>query len=203
MSPHVLRVTCVIATVAGLTMAAVGFQPDSQPKPPEHTNQPERPKRDGPGGPGGPGGAGRAQSVKGAMSGINRGLRQLRTQVTDASKKEDNLRIIGDMQRACLGAKELPPPRELMNAAKDDAAKTKVAETYRGELIKAMRVLIDLEQDVLDGKTDSAKTRLADLIKTRDAGHKAVGVEEEEHERRGPGGRGGEPGGERPDGDKK
>lgn len=203
MSPHVLRVSCVIATVAGLTMAAVGFQPDAQPKAPENTNQPERPRREGPGGPGGPGGAGRAQSVKGAMSGINRGLRQLRNQVTDASKKDDNLRIIGDMQRACLGAKEMQPPRELLKDAKDDAAKAKVGETYRAELIKAMRVLLDLEQDVLDGKSDAAKARLADLIKARDDGHKAVGAEEEEHEQRGPGRRGGEPGGEKPDGDKK
>lgn len=86
-----------------------------------------------------------------------------------------------------------------MSGAKDDAAKATLTGTYRAELIKAMRVLLDLEQDVLDGKNDAAKARLADLIKARDDGHKAVGAEEEEHERRGPGGRGGE----KPDGDGK
>lgn len=132
--------------------------------------------------PGGPGGPGQNISVEGAMKAMNRGLRQLKGQIADAGKKDDNLRIIGDIQRAAIAAKSQPVPPSVLSGAKDDAARAKLAVTFRSELMSAVRALLDMEQDVLDGKTDAAKAKLDNLAKLRDHGHEAMGVSEEEDE---------------------
>src|ERR1043165_4047218 len=61
--------------------------------------QPERgPGERQPGGPGQPGGRGAAPSVEAGMKGMNGAMRRLRDQIGDASKKDDNLSLIGRMQ---------------------------------------------------------------------------------------------------------
>jgi hypothetical protein len=42
-----------------------------------------------------------------------------------------------------------------------------------------MRKQLDLEQAILDGKTDVATKLVADLAKAREAGHEALGVKED------------------------
>lgn len=181
--------TLVAAGTLAVAAAPAGTLSFSQPESKPGATQPTQPTPTGrgpgePGGRGGPGRAGRPDgqgpSVQAAMKAINRGYRQLGDQIASAAKKDDNLRIIGEMQRATLAAKGQPVPADLLAHAGDDAAKAKLAATFRSELIGALRAMLDLEQDVVDGRTDAAKSKLEALLKVRDHGHTAMGVSEEE-----------------------
>ncbi len=164
----------LLATASVLTIAAAGIalQPErgagggGQPQ-----GQPERG--------GGPGGRGQQVSVEGAMKGMNRALRQLNQQIGDATKREENLRLINDMQRGCVNAKGAALPEDVLKKANDDAGKKKMREEFRRELIKTMRLLLDIEADIADGKNDAAKTKLGELTKLRDHGHEEMGVKDE------------------------
>jgi Spy/CpxP family protein refolding chaperone len=130
-------------------------------------------------------GSGEGASVQGSMKTINRAMRQLRGQIEDISKKEECLRLVGDMQQGCLAAKRQPVPGDLLKNAKDDAAKNALRDEYRHELIELMRALLLLEEDVAAGKTDSAKSRMAELVKLRDHAHEELGVDDEDEATKG------------------
>ena len=117
-------------------------------------------------------------SVGGGMNGMNRALRQLSRQIEDATKRDENLRLVNDMQRGCVGAKGAALPEGVLKKAKDEAEKKKMSDEFRRELIKVMRLLLDIETDIADGKTEAAKTKLAELTKLRDHGHEEMGIEE-------------------------
>ena len=108
----------VALAAAGLALSSLVAvaQPADPPKPADAPR--------GPGGAGQPGqpgdGAGRGRpqpgrrggdesmvpaSTRQAMSIMNRAIRTLKGQVSDGAKKEENLRLVSDMQRGCLGAK--------------------------------------------------------------------------------------------------
>jgi hypothetical protein len=143
---------------------------------------PAQPTPPGPRGPGarGPGGQGaRGPNVEAAMKGMDRAVKQLGKQITDASKKEENLRLVNDMERGCVMAKGAPVPQDVLAKAKDDAEKAKWSAEYRKQLFSALRVMVDLEQDILDGKNDDAAKKLAQITKLREESHKILGVKEE------------------------
>lgn len=147
----------------------------------------ERPPARGPGGPGGVG------NVEVSMKEMGRALRKLRGSIEDASKKAENLQLIGEMERGCINAKNLGVPKDVLSHAADAAAKDKLAVEYRTHLMGLMRQLLDLEQSVMDGKSDEAKSQLAEVFKMQKAGHDAMGLSEEEDDH-GPGERkGGKP----------
>jgi len=151
----------------------------------------------GPGGPGGPGergpgergpgerGPGERGGVRGevpvgfVMKGMGRSMKQLMGQVTDASKRAENLKLVNDLQRGCVMAKGQPLSKELLVTAKDDAEKAKRTETYRKALHEGLKTLLEVEELVADGKGDAAKARLEAFIKIRDAAHKELGVSED------------------------
>ena len=111
------------------------------------------------------------------MKQMNRGLKQLRSQLTDASKQEENLRIIGEMQRGCVNAKSAKPEHALAEA-KDEKAKAAIAAEYRRELISLMRKLLDAEQAIAEGKPEAAAAALDAAEKIRDHGHEELGVKD-------------------------
>ena len=111
------------------------------------------------------------------MKGMNRALRQLSGQIGDQSKQEENLRLINDMQRACVNAKGAPLRPETLEKASDDAGKAKRAAEYRLELIKLMRLMLDIETDVAAGNTDAAAAKLGELRKLKEHGHAEMGVD--------------------------
>jgi hypothetical protein len=139
-----------------------------------------QPRQGAPGQPGegGPRGAGRAPSVEGSMKTMGRSLRTLKDQLGDASKKEENLRLINDMQRGCIMAKGGTPA--MFGELKTDAEKTAAMDKYRRKMIELAKLLLDAESAMLDGKTDAAKTALDSAVKMRDEQHKAFGVTEDE-----------------------
>lgn len=118
------------------------------------------------------------------MKQMNGALRRLKEQVGDAAKRDENLKIINDMQRGCVGAKGLPVPADVLGpknpagvlAPNDDAAKK--TEGYHRDLIAAMRLMLDIETDLLDNKSDAAKAKLDALMKLRDEAHTRLGVKD-------------------------
>ncbi len=170
--------------VAASTVYA--FQPERPQQPPQGQPAQGQPGQRQPGergarGPGGPGGqAGQTLSVEQAMKSMNRPLRQLRTQIGDATKKDENLKLINDMQRGCIAAKGQPVPHEVTDLGADDAAKAEMADEYRRELVTALRLMVDAEQAVLDGKGDEAKAALDELVKVRDHAHEELGIKDED-----------------------
>src|SRR5205085_2861075 len=101
-------------------------------------------------------------------------------QITDSSKKADNLRLINEMQRGFVTAKGLPLPADVLEHAKDEAGKTKMSEQFRRDLIKALRTSIEIEEDLLVDKNDAAKAKLATIKTMREESHKAMGVKDDE-----------------------
>jgi len=142
--------------------------------------QPERPDRQ-PGGrqpegrPGGGRPAAELPSVEASMKGVNRALQQLRDQLADPTKKEACLKLIGDAQRGLINAKSGTPHQ--IADIKDDAAKAKAAESYRRQLIAVARKLLDIEQNIMEGKGEVARATISELMKMRDAGHEEFGVD--------------------------
>lgn len=189
-----LATLALIVCAAGLTSrrALADAQPEAKPetkadapaqkqpeaKPAAKPEAKPEGREGGAGAGGGGGGAGRREgpSVEGAMKGMNRALERLKGQIADAAKKEENLRLINDMQRNCVTAKGLPVPGDLLERAKDDAAKTKLKATYRAELLHLLRALIEIEQAIIDDKTEVAVKGVGELGKLEESGHNAVGL---------------------------
>lgn len=175
-----------VAVLSGLVTASVMFaagmgQPATG-QPPAGGGAGGQPPARGPGGGGQPGqpgggrqGGGRggqgAPGLDASMKGMDRSLEALKGSISDATKKDENLRLLGDAQRFCASAKNARPT-EAINAAKDDAAKAKVASDYRKQLIDVLKALIDAEVATMDGKTAEAKAALDKVNALQDAGHK-------------------------------
>ena len=168
-----------LTAAAGMfgTFTLLGASAWAQPERGQQERQPEgRPGQ--PGQPGGPGQRGQTPSVEGGMKQMNGAMRRLKDQIGDASKNEENLRLIGDMQRGAVAAKNAKPKK--LNDVKDAAEQAKKAEQFRRDLIKLTRSLLDIEQNILDGKNDVAKTQLDEVMKMREDGHKTFGVDEDD-----------------------
>lgn len=137
----------------------------------------ERPRGEGrrPDGPGGPGGG----NIEGAMKLVDRSLKKLHDQVGDATKKRENLKLVCDAQRGIATAKALPLPDKYSKSAKDEAARFKIEDDTRHELVAVLKALLDVEAAIDDGKLDVAKSKLAEINKMRDAAHEKLGVKED------------------------
>jgi hypothetical protein len=114
-----------------------------------------------------------------AMKQMNRSMKRLERQVADATKKEENLKLVGEAQRGCIAAKGMVPKgpwSEETDAAKKGAA----LEPYRRHLIVVAHKLLDLETAIMDGKGEDAKKLMVEINKLKDDAHKEMGVKEEE-----------------------
>ena len=117
------------------------------------------------------------ETVKSGMSLMNRGLRTLKKQIADPTKKDENLKLIGDVERGCVIAKNATPERQL-NAVEDKAKRDETAIAYRRQLLKVLSKLVKMETAVMDGKNDEASATLDEIVKLRDEGHEMMGVDE-------------------------
>lgn len=173
------RLVQIVSALALAAMLGLALRPVNPAFAQQADKQDSNAPRSGGRGPGGRG-ADRPPSVEGAMKGMNRALKQLRNQITDAGKKEENLKLIGEMERNCLAAKEQPLPGDVLKNVKDPAARAKLGETYRKDMIAAMRELLDIEQNVADGNAAAAKTHLDKLLELRDASHKTFDIKDDD-----------------------
>ncbi len=171
----VLVPAVVMTTLVGVSWA---FQPE-----PSRSGEGQPRQREGqPGGEGrrGPGGEARQASVEGGMKSMGRPLRQLRSQITDGAKKEENLQLINDMQRGAVAAKGAKLSEKLLKNAKDDAAKAEMSKNFRKRMLALTKSLLEVESLLMDDKFDDAKAELEKAIKMRDEGHEALGVKDED-----------------------
>jgi hypothetical protein len=181
---HLTRTaTTVVATMA-LALPAVAIGQDAPPQGPgqrQGQGQGQGQSREG-GREGGRGqrgqGGGAPMNIEGAMKGMNRTLKGLTEIVADASKKADALRMVAELQRNCATCKALPLPAQFTKDAADDAAKAKVQEEYASDMRKTMRMLLDLEDAIVAGKSDEAKAVIAKINAMREHAHKELGVDE-------------------------
>lgn len=104
---------------------------------------------------------------------INRSLRQLNTQIGDAAKKDENLKLVNDAQRGAVIAKGMVP-----EAAPEEGRDKFLAE-YRHHQITLIRMLLDLEESIAADKTAEAKDLMTRLASYRDESHKEFKIEEE------------------------
>ena len=180
-----IRSTALIAglvlgtvTIANAQNAPQGAPPQGQPggQPGQREGGQPRGER----GPGGPGGQQRGGvNVGSAMKAMGRALKQLKAQVGDASKKDENLKLVATIQYGCAAAKSAPLPGNITKGM-DDAAKAKLDETFRSNLRGVMATAMQLEDAILNGKTDEAAKLVDKLNEQREAGHKAVGLKDED-----------------------
>lgn len=137
-----------------------------------------RPPRGEGGGEGRPERRREGPSVEGGMKALDRAVEQLQSLLSDAGKRDDSLKLLGEAQRALGGAKAAPMPKKILNGAKDAAAKAKIEDKYRRDLLAASQLLLDIEKAVLDKKGDIGSAKLKELADLRDKSHKELGVEE-------------------------
>ncbi|HEX2837187.1 MAG TPA: cytochrome b562 [Phycisphaerales bacterium] len=173
----------VAAVVAGSVLfAAAGMQNGSPRqdggKPDQKPEQKQEQRQEGqrPGG-GRQGGPGMTASVEGGMKGMNRALRTLKGQITDASKREDNLLLINQMQVACVSAKGGKLDEVLKDLKPEEAAAK--AKEFRADMISLMRTLLEVEENILNEKFDEAQKALDKAQAARDHGHKEFGVKDD------------------------
>lgn len=172
-----IAVGLMTAFVLGATFIPSGNSAMAQDKPEGGERPRQRPE--GPGREGGAREGRQGPNVEGAMKAMMRAARSLKDSIGDASKKDENLKLVSDLQRACVGAKGMPLPDKLLGKATDDAAREKLVGDYRRALLGAARTLLDMEEAILDGKNDVAAKKFEEFGKARDAAHEALGVKDE------------------------
>jgi len=108
-------------------------------------------------------------SLEQSMKEMNRAAQSLQTSISDASKKEENLKLIWAMERAEIQAKATTP-RKL------PGDKDKMLAEYRKAQIELLKLIVKLESETLDGKTNEASQTLAAIMQAKTAGHEKFGV---------------------------
>jgi len=110
------------------------------------------------------------------MTAMNKSLRTLKRQISDAAKKDDNLALIGKMKANVAEAIKLEPKK-----TKDVPAAEKAAyvEKFKQELTELGKTYDQLEAAIKDGKTAEAKAIFDKISEQKEKGHKDFGVDEE------------------------
>jgi soluble cytochrome b562 len=107
---------------------------------------------------------------------MNKSLRTLKRQISDAAKKDDNLALLGKMKGNLAEAIKLEPKK-----TKDVPAAEKAAyvEKFKQELTELGKTYDQLEAAIKDGKTAEAKAIFDKISEQKEKGHKDFGVDEE------------------------
>jgi len=92
-------------------------------------------------------------------------LKALKASAGDASKKEEALQAVGQLQRGCLASKGIKPDK----LRGTDLAKAQ--DDYRRDQIKLMTMALELETLILDGKTKEASAAVEKIADFRDSSH--------------------------------
>ena len=72
-----------------------------------------------------------------------------------------------------------PLPPGVLEHARDDAAKAKLTDTFRKDLITLLRKLLDMETAIAEGKPEVAKVHLDEVLKLGDEAHGRLAGENE------------------------
>ena len=175
MASKMMRACAVPALV--LTTAA-GLAWSFQPEPPRQREGGQPGGQPGDRGGRGEGrGEGRGASVEGAMKSMGRPLKALSAQITDASKKDENLQMINDMQRGAVMAKGAKLSEKVLEKGADAKAKAEMAKEYRRHMLALTKTLLEVETLLMDDKFEEAKADLQSFFETRGTVVAAGGLE--------------------------
>lgn len=175
----------LLPTTLVLSIGVLAFaQPASTPAPknPQPRGEPERaPAAGEPGnerrGPGATGPNAAPTNLDGAMKLMNANLKRLKTQITDSTKKDDNLKLVNEAQRGAVIAKGMDTT-EAFSRQPDPAKRAKMNADFRPQMIQLIEHLLTLERQIIADRTDDASKTL-DLLKIyRTENHAAFGVED-------------------------
>jgi hypothetical protein len=174
------RTTALIGLSLALTaaLAPIAIAQDAPPAAPAGNGSGKGGQAPREGGERGGRGGGQQVSLEGSMKGMNRALKTLKGSISDASKKNECLKIVSEMQRNCAAAKATAVPAEFLKSAADDAAKAKIEDEFRSDLRKNLRLLLDLEDAIVAGKTDEANALIVKVEALREHAHKEMGVKD-------------------------
>jgi hypothetical protein len=154
-----------LAALGSLALVGAGLAQPQRPgdgQPPRRSPQPEgRPRAE------------IGQSVEQCMKAVNRAAKALKDQIADASKKDDNLKLIWTMQKNALQAKTLEPEHL------GDGDRAKQLIEFRKDQNELMRSLLKLEDEVAAGKGAEASTTFAAILKFRDGEHEKFKVKDD------------------------
>jgi hypothetical protein len=174
------RTTALIGLSLALTaaLAPIAIAQDAPPAAPAGNGSGKSGQAPREGGERGGRGGGQQVSLEGSMKGMNRGLKALKGAISDASKKNECLKIVSEMERNCAAAKATAVPAEYLKSAADDAAKAKIEDEFRSDLRKNLRLLLDLEDVIVAGKTDEANALIVKIEALREHAHKEMDVKD-------------------------
>lgn len=108
------------------------------------------------------------------MSVMNKNLRTVKRQLGDASKKDDNLALIGKVKGALEEASKLDPKK-----TKDQADKPAYTKKYKEEMGDLSKAVGDLEAAIKADAKDKAEASLKKIYELKDKGHKDFGVDDD------------------------
>ncbi len=109
------------------------------------------------------------EALEKAMEGLKKNLKALSMTVADPARNADSLKSLHAMQEIVLAGKLLTPVHASQVPEKDRAA---FQTEYRRDMLKALVELAQAEMELLEGKNEAAKKRIAESIVThRDASH--------------------------------
>jgi hypothetical protein len=106
--------------------------------------------------------------LKSEMDGINADWGVINREYTDASKNPDTLIKLGDMEKHVITAKDATPPGA---TTQPDAAKAAYVASFRGELIKLERTLLDVDEAISAGDTAKVTATWAMIKPLETEGH--------------------------------
>lgn len=101
-------------------------------------------------------------TVEEAMESIEHAIEEL----PDQLGKPDALKTVWELERLALAAKSMTPKRLKGGASEENLA------AYRKAQIELVRRLLDLEAQIIDGKTDEARQTLDAIDELRLRGHR-------------------------------
>jgi hypothetical protein len=103
------------------------------------------------------------------MNAANKDLRKLKKQVTDASKKDENIKLVEDIRKHFDATKDMEPA-----ATKDQPADKKAAylAKYKESIDGVSKDWAALEDAIKADKADDVKKLIEKLAKDKEDGHK-------------------------------
>lgn len=109
------------------------------------------------------------------MKAMNKSLRTLKRQVADASKKDENVKLIADIKKNIEASIALQPAQ-----TKDIPAGEKPAylDKYKAQMTDLGKMFDELDGLVKAGKTDDAAAVFEKLSQAKEKGHKDFGADE-------------------------
>ena len=106
------------------------------------------------------------------MAAMNKSLRLIKRQLPDASKKAENLELVGKIK------KNLDESHKLLPAKTDKQAdKTAYTQKFKDQIVELGKAMGALEEAIKVDNQDAAKAALEQIQKLKEKGHETFEVE--------------------------